>query len=329
MKNPNQIITDLQDIFLATSWGSESCSGDAFLAVCEEVQESLDSRLFLVLRPSGGMLFPLMLRVGEQQEFDLSPMPVDIMNSYLGSEPAKSFSEESLKKVMETGGFQGELPVFDSVWGIRVAHCNTVFGFIIASSSSPLSLESCALLGSIFLPDLMRVEISVLEQGLRLLETKATILNLLQGVNLNSETQVLVRCFPVISRYFHAQRTSLWLFREETGNLHLIHGEGLEDREISVSPREGLVGQCFGSGRTQFSNDPYSDANFLKGMDDLTGFKTGSILMSPLLYEKRSAGVLQILNKDGGFSFLDVAQVGEVAATLASHLSVKKLLKSH
>lgn len=45
-------MTDLQDIFLAASWGSESCSGGAFLAVCQEIQESLDSDLLLVLRLS-------------------------------------------------------------------------------------------------------------------------------------------------------------------------------------------------------------------------------------------------------------------------------------
>ena len=81
--------------------------------------------------------------------------------------------------------------------------------------------------------------------------------------------------------------------------------------EIKVPSNAGIVGLTFSTGAVQMVNDVDSHPSFNSKIDELTHFKTQSIVSVPLLENSGEVfGVLQVLNhKNGPFSEADVRKV--------------------
>ncbi len=107
-----------------------------------------------------------------------------------------------------------------------------------------------------------------------------------------------------ISEFIDAERTTLFLYDPESGELWSKVAEGSEKndmKEIRVKLGYGIAGTVMKTGDTIFIPDAYSDPRFNRKIDEKSGFITRTIYCRPLTDPKGNRiGVIQILNKRSG-----------------------------
>jgi adenylate cyclase len=111
------------------------------------------------------------------------------------------------------------------------------------------------------------------------------------------------------------ERGSIFLNDAVTNELYSRIG-GRFAREIRVLNTSGVVGSVFSSGQATIIPDAYVDSRFNRAIDEQTGFRTGSILCTPLRTLKGDIiGVAQLLNKkDGQFTDDDMVLLEAITA---------------
>jgi sigma-B regulation protein RsbU (phosphoserine phosphatase) len=121
-----------------------------------------------------------------------------------------------------------------------------------------------------------------------------------------------------------ADRCSIWLRDERRKELwtKVAHGT----KEIRVPEGAGLVGACISSNGPVVVNDVKADKRFFQKVDTSSGYVTQSVLALPLRGASgKVIGVLQVLNKPGGFTPFDVDMLGLAASYGASTLETQRL----
>ncbi len=94
------------------------------------------------------------------------------------------------------------------------------------------------------------------------------------------------------------QRSTVFLYDENTDELWSLVATGLENTEIRISSKAGIAGWVFQNKESLLINDAYKDSRFNVAVDCKTGFRTKNILCVPLINsEGDCTGVLQTLNK--------------------------------
>jgi len=113
-----------------------------------------------------------------------------------------------------------------------------------------------------------------------------------------------------IKDYLGADRCTLFMYDKPSNELvsHVDQGANIEER-LPVN-KETLIGYCFLSGETIRIDDVY-DANKLKAIDEeirfsdeqdkASGYRTKSVLVTPIVVRSKRVGVFQAVNKPGGF----------------------------
>ncbi len=119
--------------------------------------------------------------------------------------------------------------------------------------------------------------------------------------------ELLRAILEVARRVIHADAASLFLRAESGNHLDLVissrgEGEFVQPR-IRVERGQGIAGWVFEHGESQLIPDAYADDRFFRGADQATGFRTRSILCSPLKWNGTIIGVLQVLNPRGKEAF--------------------------
>jgi adenylate cyclase len=98
-----------------------------------------------------------------------------------------------------------------------------------------------------------------------------------------------------------AERGTLFLNDERSGELYSRVAQGTTLREIRILNDAGIAGNVFTTGKGAIVHDPYNDPRFNSKIDQETGFTTKSILCAPIRTVKGEIiGVLQMLNKKHG-----------------------------
>ncbi len=127
------------------------------------------------------------------------------------------------------------------------------------------------------------------------------------------------KLWPSVARrlvdFFGCERVTIFE-RDEAGALVSRYAHGVPG-EIRLAPGEGIAGWTAGTGRAYLSNNPYDDPLFYKDADRATRFVTRSLLAFPLHDAGRAAGVLELVNKPGGFSQRDLGQLQEIGSEVA------------
>jgi len=114
---------------------------------------------------------------------------------------------------------------------------------------------------------------------------------------------------PLISKYvkevIKADRCSIFIYDEETKELWTTLADGVD--RIIVSADEGLVGKTIKERKPLRANDAYRHPSFLRDIDKETGYITHNIITAPIFSSSRKIiGVLELLNKEGGFDDDDI-----------------------
>ena len=119
----------------------------------------------------------------------------------------------------------------------------------------------------------------------------------------------LLEGLPLISKYvkdvISAQRCSIFIYDMPNRELWTTLADGID--RISVPYESGIVGHTIAEKKPIVENDAYSNPHFLKEIDEQTGYKTENLITAPIFNSKRQIiGVLELLNKEGGFDSDDV-----------------------
>ena len=113
--------------------------------------------------------------------------------------------------------------------------------------------------------------------------------------------QLLELILRKITDLLEGDRATLYLLDEQRGKLLSRIMVGNEARSIELPIGEGIAGHVAKVGRTVRIKDAYRDKRFSREWDDATGYRTRSILASPMKnHVGRTIGVIQVLNKSRG-----------------------------
>ncbi|MFO7768894.1 MAG: PP2C family protein-serine/threonine phosphatase [bacterium] len=141
--------------------------------------------------------------------------------------------------------------------------------------------------------------------------------------------EVLPRILQTATENVKADRGTLYIVDRERGELWSRVLQGEEEMEIRLPLGEGLSGYVAKTGDVILIEDAYSDPRFNREMDKKTGYRTRSVLTTPMRNKRGEIiGVFQLLNKEGGpFEQGDVEFLDALSAHAAIAIENAFLLK--
>lgn len=148
--------------------------------------------------------------------------------------------------------------------------------------------------------------------------------SLSQELDLDNLLQLLM---DEVKRTLQADRCTVFLVEEETGELWSRIGHGLEEYEIRFSTEKGIAGYVATTGEVVKIDDCYSDDRFNREIDMRTGYLTRNMLAFPMRNKLMEIiGVFQVLNKStGSFNESDVHMLEAIAPIAAVQIENAQL----
>lgn len=146
--------------------------------------------------------------------------------------------------------------------------------------------------------------------------------------------QVLEAVMERLTGLVGAEAATLYMHDPEGRELWSRVVRGASVKEIRLADSHGIAGHVFRSERTLMIGDAYADARFNPDVDRQSGFRTRSIIATPLRHlGGRVLGVLQVLDRRvNAFTADDRALVEGVATQIAAVLDhvllVEELVKN-
>lgn len=161
-------------------------------------------------------------------------------------------------------------------------------------------------------------------------EKEMDFLDLVADVTSELELGTLLqRVMGEATRMLSAERSTLFLSDEKSGELFSRVAQGDSTGEIRLPNHAGIAGAVFTSGKSVNIPHAYADLRFNPGFDKQTGFFTRSILCVPVANKDgKVIGVTQVLNKRGGpFTVEDESRLKAFTAQVAIALENAKLFE--
>ena len=150
-------------------------------------------------------------------------------------------------------------------------------------------------------PARKRIAPSADERGRRLRRVELMLDITRKMAAMDSLDEVLYTLIALTSKEIGAERGSLFLNDETTGELYSRVAQGNVNREIRLLNTSGIAGHVFQSGANLIIHDAYADPRFNRSIDEQTGYVTQSICCVPIRTVKGEViGVAQALNKMKG-----------------------------
>ena len=159
-------------------------------------------------------------------------------------------------------------------------------------------------------------------------EREVEFLNIISEMTSELElNRLLNKVMSEATRMLDAERSTLFLNDEKSGELFSHVGAGLDSFEIRLPNTAGIAGTVFSTGKTINIPHAYADLRFNPSFDRQTGFFTRSILCVPVVNKQgKVIGVTQVLNKQGGpFDGEDESRLKAFTAQIAIGLENAKL----
>jgi adenylate cyclase len=140
-------------------------------------------------------------------------------------------------------------------------------------------------------------------------------------------SSLLQRVMGEATRMLNAERSTLFLNDDKTGELWSEVSQGLESMQIRLPNSAGIAGAVFTSGKSINIPYAYADLRFNPSFDQKTGYFTRSVLCVPIVNKQgRTIGVTQVLNKHGGpFTDEDESRLRAFTAQISIALENAKL----
>lgn len=146
-------------------------------------------------------------------------------------------------------------------------------------------------------------------------------------INLGPLLQMIM---SAITKMLNADRSTLFINDEKTGQLYTQIGQGLGAQEIRLPNNVGIAGTVFTTRQTINLPHAYADLRFNPAVDKQTGYFTRSMLCCPVTNKDgKTIGVTQVLNKRGGpFTDEDEARLTAFTSQISIGLENAKLFEN-
>jgi diguanylate cyclase (GGDEF)-like protein len=121
----------------------------------------------------------------------------------------------------------------------------------------------------------------------------------------------------------HAENWSLLLKDQKSGQLRFKVAKGLEPEKMAdvvLEEGEGFAGWTSKTGEPLFIRDVLADERFCSKVDQMTGFKTESVICIPMKFEERVLGVIEVVNLKDFDGF--VKNVAPILSGLADYAAI-------
>ena len=130
----------------------------------------------------------------------------------------------------------------------------------------------------------------------------AILLDVATSLSQTLDLDILInKIIKKVSEILHTERSSLFLLDHETDELWSKVAQGAEISEIRFPNSTGLAGYVACTGKVLNIDDAYRDPRFNRSIDQITGYRTKSVICSPIINrEGRIIGVTQAVNKKEG-----------------------------
>lgn len=115
-------------------------------------------------------------------------------------------------------------------------------------------------------------------------------------LNLNEILQLIME---KITQLVQADNWSLLLKEEDSDHLRFQVTVGIDHKlvkDLRIPPGEGIAGRVAQAGIPMFVTDAETDSRIFREVDNITGFKTTSIICLPLKIHGNTLGVIEIVN---------------------------------
>ena len=120
--------------------------------------------------------------------------------------------------------------------------------------------------------------------------------------------KLLTVIMELAQKVVNAEGCSLLLIDENTGELYFdvaIGEKADEMKRVRLAPGEGIAGWCAARNRSLIVEDVTKDIRWTGRTDDKSGFRTKSIICTPLRYKGTVLGVIEGINALGREFFTD------------------------
>ena|GEM_PF-2667695 len=157
----------------------------------------------------------------------------------------------------------------------------------------------------------------------------------LLAASLNPQ-EVLAGTLARVSDLLDVEAASLALVDPITGHtvLELAIGGGSEViKGVRLEPGQGIVGRVIQEGQPVLVSDVSADPHWYAGVDQMSGYRTRSILCVPLQVKGQVIGALEVLNKrDGPFTLHDqrlLSSLADLAAQCIENARLHEQVQHH
>jgi signal transduction histidine kinase len=142
--------------------------------------------------------------------------------------------------------------------------------------------------------------------------------------------ELLALVLAQVSEVMDADRSTLYLLDDDSGELWSTVSQGDDEHEIRLKVGAGLAGWVAKTGQALRVRDAYQDVRFNAEWDRRIGYRTRSTLCVPMKNQHgRTIGVVQALNKRAGeFTVEDEALLMALASQAAVSVENSKLFLS-
>lgn len=128
-----------------------------------------------------------------------------------------------------------------------------------------------------------------------------------------------------VARALGADRASLWLIDGASGELRARVADQVDPEDLRLPVGRGLAGHVARTGEALAIADVTTDPRWSRDADERTGYTTRSMLCAPVAAGGMRRGVIQVLNKPGGFSARDQVFVAALAEQIGRALEYTSL----
>ena len=145
--------------------------------------------------------------------------------------------------------------------------------------------------------------------------------------NINTFNERINLIAQYTKKYTGAERCSIFVYKEEKNQLQSIYSDGI--KSLILKSNAGLVGYAFHKKQTVIENDIANSEIFFKAVDKKSGYKTAVVIAVPIINtDNNRLGVIQLLNKPGGFNESDKAFIESLAILLLPLLAPTAVVKN-
>jgi sigma-B regulation protein RsbU (phosphoserine phosphatase) len=148
-------------------------------------------------------------------------------------------------------------------------------------------------------------EVESLQKSLRIYRGLVEVSGLINSIT--DFDELLRAILAVARRVMQAEASSLFLTDDASGGLNLVMSSRADDEfvhpQILVPRGQGISGWVLEQEKSLLIPDAYADSRFFRDADKKSGFRTRSILCSPLQQDGAVIGVIQVLNPTDSDAF--------------------------